>query len=633
MRTASLNAAPAEPAASSRPAALAPVLLLTDRLRTRARLLTLVGLLVLPTLFATWSFTGALTEQIDFAASERTGVEVVHPAVVALAQTAGGSAADLSELEAAVAAHPELGAQEALAAVQAAAQAGDGPADRAATATALASLITAVGDSSKLILDPDLDSFYVMDAIVVQLPRALSATAASAVPSDQGTPADRIAARAVRAASLTGAADAVRGDISTAQDNSARADLADALQPAVEAADAVTALADLVTAGLQRPDADEEAAARSAVGTAAVAAAEPLAAQLDGLLEVRADAYASRRDVTLALTAGALALAGWFAAAVVWRTRRDVELTVAGATAISDGDLHPHLLPSGQDEFGDIGRALGSARGRLQGLLRAVGADTTVLREASTALVDVSAEMRTAAEESAAETGRVSTSASEVSGGVQTVSDGTAQMAAAVQEISSSAASAARVAADAVAMAEAAGDSVTKLGQSSTEISGVLALIGSIAAQTNLLALNASIEAARAGEYGKGFAVVAHEVKELAQQTASATEEVGRKVSNIQADAGGAAEALSRMHAVTSLMNDHSATIAAAVEEQTATTNEMTHNLAGAAAGSQSIADTISAVVRAADRTSAGAARTDDAATAVAEVSSRLDAALTAFRY
>jgi methyl-accepting chemotaxis protein len=343
----------------------------------------------------------------------------------------------------------------------------------------------------------------------------------------------------VRAATLSGAADAVRGDIATAQDNSARADLADALQPAVAGADAATDLAELVNAGLERPDADAESAARAAVGTAGVAAADPLAAQLDSLLEVRADAYVQRRDVTLALTAAALALAGWFAAAVVWRTRRDVALTVAGAAAISDGDLHAHPLPAGQDEFGDIGRALGSARERLQGLLRAVGADTTVLREASTTLVDVSAEMRTAAEESAAETGRVSMNASEVSGGVQTVSDGTSQMAAAVQEISSSAASAARVAADAVAMAEAANSSVTKLGQSSDEISGVLALIGSIAAQTNLLALNASIEAARAGDYGKGFAVVAHEVKELAQQTASATEEVGRKVLNIQTDASG----------------------------------------------------------------------------------------------
>jgi len=624
---------PAASPAGARPLPLAPVLLLTDRLRTRARLLTLVGLLVLPTLFATWSFTGALTEQIDFAASERTGVLVVQPAVVALAETAAGRTADLSALESAVQAHPELGAQEPMDAVLAAAQAGDAPTDRAATAAALTSLILAVGDSSKLILDPDLDSFYVMDALVVQLPKALLATANSAVPDVEGTPANRIAARAVRAATLTGAADAVRGDIGIAQENSARDDLAESLQPAIEAADTATALGELVTAGLERPDTEAEQAARAAVGAAAVGAAEPMAAQLDGLLEVRADAYVERRNGTLALTAAALALAGWFAAAVVWRTRSDVALTVAGAAAISDGDLHPHLLPAGQDEFGDIGRALGSARERLQGLLQAVGTDTAVLREASTALVDVSAEMRTAAEQSAAETGRVSMSASEVSGGVQTVSDGTSQMAAAVQEISSSAASAARVAADAVAMAEAANESVTKLGQSSDEISGVLALIGSIAAQTNLLALNASIEAARAGEYGKGFAVVAHEVKELAQQTAAATDEVGRKVSNIQADAGGAAQALSQMHAVTSLMSDHSATIAAAVEEQTATTNEMTHSLSTAAAGSQSIAENISAVVRAADRTSAGAARTDDAATAVAQVSSRLDAALTAFSY
>ena len=620
-------------AESSRPVVLAPALLLTDRLRTRARLLTLVGLLVLPTLFATWSFTGALTEQIDFAAAERTGVEVVRPAVAALAQTAGGETADLTELEAAVKAHPQLDAQEPLDAVLAAAQAGDDPADLAATAAALASLVTAVGDSSKLILDPDLDSFYVMDALIVQLPKALLGTAASAVPAAETTQADRIAARAVRAATLTAAADAVRGDIDTAQANSARADLADALGPAVAGADAVTALAELLTADLDRPDPDAEAAARAAAGTAGVAAVQPLADQLDSLLQVRGDGYVQRRNVTLALTVAALGLAGWFAAAVVWRTRRDVELTVAGASAIADGDLHPRPLPAGQDEFGDIGRALGNARERLQRLLLAVGTDTAVLRDASTALVDVSAEMRTAAEEAAAETGRVSMNASEVSGGVQIVSDGTSQMAAAVQEISSSAAAAARVAADAVAMAENANESVTKLGQSSDEISGVLALIGSIAAQTNLLALNASIEAARAGEYGKGFAVVAHEVKELAQQTASATEEVGRKVSNIQSDASGAAEALSQMHAVTARMSDHSATIAAAVEEQTATTTEMTHNLSSAAAGSQSIADNISAVVRAADRTSAGAARTDDAATAVAEVSSRLDAALTSFTY
>jgi methyl-accepting chemotaxis protein len=630
----SAASSPTPPRAESpRPLVLAPVLLLTDRLRTRARLLTLVGLLVLPTLFATWSFTGALTEQIDFAAAERTGVEVVRPAVVALAQTAAGESADLTELEAAVQAHPELDAREPLDAVLAAAQAGDTPADRAATAAALTSLVTAVGDSSKLILDPDLDSFYVMDALVVQLPKALLATSASGVPGAESTPADRIAARAVRAATLAAAADAVRGDIDTAQANSARADLGEQLQPAIEGADAVTALAGLMTAELERPVPAAEAAARTAAGTAGVAAVQPLAGQLDALLEVRGDAYVQRRNVTLALTVAALALAGWFAAAVVWRTRRDVELTVAGASAISDGDLHPRPLPSGHDEFGDIGRAMGNARERLQILLLAVGTDTAVLRDASTALVDVSAEMRTAAEEAAAETGRVSMTASEVSGGVQIVSDGTSQMAAAVQEISSSAAAAARVAADAVAMAETANESVTKLGHSSDEISGVLALIGSIAAQTNLLALNASIEAARAGEYGKGFAVVAHEVKELAQQTASATEEVGRKVSNIQSDASGAAEALSQMRAVTALISDHSATIAAAVEEQTATTTEMTHSLSSAAAGSQSIAENISAVVRAADRTSAGAARTDDAATAVAEVSSRLDAALTSFRY
>ena len=172
-------------------------------------------------------------------------------------------------------------------------------------------------------------------------------------------------------------------------------------------------------------------------------------------------------------------------------------------------------------------------------------------------------------------------------------------------------------------VAENTNATVSKLGDSSTEIGQVIKVITSIAQQTNLLALNATIEAARAGEAGKGFAVVANEVKELAKETAKATEDISRKIEAIQTDTKAAVEAIAEISGVINQINGISNTIATAVEEQNATTNEMARNVSEAARGSGEITSNIAGVAQAAESTSRGAGDTQKAAQQLVETSAR----------
>jgi methyl-accepting chemotaxis protein len=181
-----------------------------------------------------------------------------------------------------------------------------------------------------------------------------------------------------------------------------------------------------------------------------------------------------------------------------------------------------------------------------------------------------------------------------------------------------------RTAFEALKAATQANATVVKLGESSAEIGQVVKVITSIAQQTNLLALNATIEAARAGEAGKGFAVVANEVKELAKQTAKATEDISHRIAAIQSDAKGAVEAIKMISSIIGQVKDISSTIATAVEEQSATTSEMSRNVTEAAKGSGEVAKNITGVAQAAQNTSHGASESQRAAQSLAQMSTEL---------
>jgi methyl-accepting chemotaxis protein len=269
----------------------------------------------------------------------------------------------------------------------------------------------------------------------------------------------------------------------------------------------------------------------------------------------------------------------------------------------------------------------------VQGVLRTVTESATVLATASRELGSVSQQMAANAEETATQANVAAAAAEQVSKNVATVATATGEMGASIKEIARNANDATRVATTAVKVAERTNATVAKLGESSAEIGNVVKVITSIAQQTNLLALNATIEAARAGEAGKGFAVVANEVKELAKQTARATEDIGRKIDAIQADTRGAVEAIGQIGTIINQINDIQNTIASAVEEQTATTGEISRNVAEAARGSSEIAQNVTGVAQAARGTTEGASDTRQSADELSKMALDLQQLVSQFRY
>lgn len=300
---------------------------------------------------------------------------------------------------------------------------------------------------------------------------------------------------------------------------------------------------------------------------------------------------------------------------------------------ITNGDLTGRMRANREDEIGLAGNALDRLFSTFENTVGAFSKNTSILKVASDQLEATSHEMSSATEETSSQAALVSASATQVNESIQSVSVAVEQLAASVQEIASNAHQASRIASDAVTAANDTNTTIRSLGRSSSEIDEVVKVINSIAEQTNLLALNATIEAARAGEAGKGFAVVANEVKELARETAAATDNIGNRVAAIQTDAEHAIEAISEIGSVVKTIHDIQTTIATAVEEQSVTTSEIGRSVGEAAGGSSEIAHNVAGLAEAAQSTSEGASTTLEAAVRLGQTTSDLESALHQFKF
>ena len=320
-----------------------------------------------------------------------------------------------------------------------------------------------------------------------------------------------------------------------------------------------------------------------------------------------------------------------------------------GFKGIEDGDLSERLEAQGEDEMGELARGFNRFAEGLEAVIRQVAENMEDLRSASTHMADVATQMASSAEEMTSQSDTVAGATEEMSANINGMAIAAEEMSANVQSVSSSAeqmsqnmnsvassieemsmtlndvAGHARegsdIAGKAMEVSNSALDTVNVLGKAAKDIGEVTALIKRVAEQTNLLALNATIEAASAGDAGKGFAVVANEIKELANQSAQAAEDIATRIAGVQTNTQDAVKAIAEIWDIINNINESSMVITKAVEQQKITANEISSNVHQASAGTNNIASSIAEVAKGASDMARSAA---EAAKGVTEVSSNI---------
>ena len=309
-----------------------------------------------------------------------------------------------------------------------------------------------------------------------------------------------------------------------------------------------------------------------------------------------------------------------------------VDELLASVDAVASGKLLSPITVKGDDAIGRIGSKLESVFLQFADSMRSIDNHSSSLDDASHTLINISESIATSVESNSLRTMEVSDASEEISGGVDSVAAAVTQMSATVQEIAKNADSASSVAKEASDLTIEAGNIVYKLAESSSDVGNVIKVITSIAEQTNLLALNATIEAARAGDAGKGFAVVANEVKELAKETAKATDDISERIKTIQRDSGSVTDSINGISNIINRINDLQSTISVSVSEQASASSGISRIVSQSATGSQRIASSINEIAETVSSSLSVANSAKEASLKVGEMARELRTVVTHFR-
>ena len=603
---------------------LKPADLVLGRLPLQFRILLLVTLPLIPLVWTVAAYASTQGERINFATEEQVGVAYERPAIgLLVAVDSAWDAARLgtegptlnTALSSFQQAQRDYGTElktgdVAAAAVTAVQALGDGklPSSDARWATAsdaVLAVTTAAANNSNLILDPDLDSFYVMDAGVVRIPALVDGAAVTAETATSGKASvDRTANVAVELGAFVAAGDGFAGDVATAIPATTDAGVAAAMKAANEAiAGQVEKFSKAAKPGLTTPLPNT-----SVPGIAADLGAQSASTldALDSLLATRVAGLEKSRTIVFAVSGIVMALVLYLAYAFMKSLRRGMAGTLRSLERIADGQLDEPVDASALQDFREIGTAVERSRVSLAGTIRRVAEGSQLVAAAAAELTATAASLEASTNTTRVRAVDAEQRSGSVNGSMSYVNESIGQLREAVAEISRNASAVTSIADEASERTRLSADLANSVAASAAAVVEAAGQITEIAAQTRMLALNASIEAARAGEAGRGFAVVADEVKQLAETSTITADEIVRISMENRAQAETVQQQLAGVADSIQQVTETQATVAAAVEEQSAVIATVNEGVSSTASESLQISAASTEVLEAAAEAAAG---------------------------